>query len=144
MAAERPPECRLPSRDVQSYDDQSRQSSTLTASVVNSSNTGVTWSIASPAGFGTLSSTTANPVTYTAPTSVSKTTLVTIMATAAASSSVTATAQITVQSSAGTIALSPGAPQTINVAEALPITASSEQHRLDLGELGELKLISLR
>jgi Protein of unknown function (DUF3443) len=98
------------------------QSSTITATVVNASNTAVTWSIASPAGFGTLSSTTANPVTYTAPATVAKTTPVTIMATSAASSSVTAAAQIVVQGA--TVSLSPAAPQTINLGGTLSVTAT--------------------
>jgi hypothetical protein len=100
------------------------QSSTVTASVTNTSNTAVTWSITSPASFGTLSSTTANPTTYTAPAKVSTTTSVTITATSAASSAATASVQIVVNSSAGTISLSPGAPQTLNVGETLPVTAT--------------------
>jgi hypothetical protein len=98
------------------------QSSTITATVTNASNTGVTWSIVSPASFGSLSSTTANPTTYTAPASVSKTTPVTIMATSAASSSVTASVQVVVQGA--TVSLSPAAPQTINIGGTLPISAT--------------------
>lgn len=98
------------------------QSSTITATVVNTNNTAVTWSIVSPASFGSLSSTTASPTTYTAPASVAKTTPVTIMATSAASSSVTATAQIIVQGA--TVSLSPAAPQTIDVGGTLPVTAT--------------------
>lgn len=100
------------------------QSSTLTATVTNTSNTAVTWSITSPANFGTLSSTTANPTTYTAPAKVSSTTSVTITATSAASSAATASVQIVVSSSAGTISLSPGAPQTINVGGNLSVSAT--------------------
>jgi len=101
------------------------QSSTLTATLTNTSNTSVTWSIVSPSSsFGSLTSTTTNPTTYKAPTSVSQTTVVTIMATSAASSSVTATVQITVQSSSGTISLSPAAPQTVNLNGTLPVTAT--------------------
>lgn len=97
------------------------QTSTLTASVTNTSNAGVTWSIA-PANFGTLSSTTSNPTTYTAPTTVPQTTTVTITATSAASTSVTGTATIVVQGA--TISLSPAAPQTLNQGTALNVTAT--------------------
>lgn len=100
------------------------QSSTITASVTNTTNTAVTWSITSPASFGTLSSTTANPTTYTAPSKVSQTTSVTITATSAASSAATASVQIVVESSAGTISLSPGSPQTVNVSGSLQVTAT--------------------
>ena len=61
---------------------------TITATVTSgSSNTGVTWSLSGP---GTLSSKTANPVTYTAPSSASSNINVVVTATAAASSSATA------------------------------------------------------
>jgi hypothetical protein len=92
--------------------------------LTNTTNTGVTWSIVSPSGFGTLSSTTANPTTYKAPATVSQTTNVTIMATAAASSSVTATVQIVVSPSSGTISLTPGAPQTVNLGGNLQVMAT--------------------
>jgi len=99
------------------------QSATVTATVTNASNTGVTWGI-SPAGFGTLSSTTANPVTYTAPANVPTATAVTITATSDASSSATGSAQISVATSAIGISLSPAAPQTINQGGQVPITAT--------------------
>lgn len=99
------------------------QTSTITAAVANTSNTAVTWSI-SPSGFGTLSSTTANPVTYTAPTSVTTATGVTITATSAASSSASGSVQLSVASSAGSVALSPAAPQTLNQGGTLSITAT--------------------
>jgi len=61
---------------------------TITATVTTaSSNTGVTWSLSGP---GSLSSTTTNPVTYTAPGSVSANTPVVVTATAAANTSSTA------------------------------------------------------
>ena len=93
---------------------------TITATVSNSSSQSVTWSI-SPAGFGTLSSTTTNPVTYTAPTSVP--TATTVMITAAGSGA-TGSVQIAISSSAIGIALSPAAPQTVNQAGALAVTAT--------------------
>jgi len=99
------------------------QSSTITATVTNASNTGVTWSI-SPAGFGTLSSTTANPVTYTAPKSVPTATTVTITATSATSSSVTGSVQIAVATSSATVSLSVVAPQTLNQGGSLEVTAT--------------------
>lgn len=99
------------------------QASTVTATVTNTSNTGVAWSI-SPAGFGTLSSTTANPVTYTAPASVPTATTVTITATSAASSSVTGSVQIAVATSAATVSLSTVAPQTLNQGANLQVTAT--------------------
>jgi Protein of unknown function (DUF3443) len=103
------------------------QSSTITATVSNTSNQGVTWSI-SPANFGKLSSTTANPVTYTAPTSVPTATVVTITATSAASSSATASVQIPVATSAVTVSLLvaglPAAPQTVNPSGTVTITAN--------------------
>jgi len=99
------------------------QSSTITATVTNTSNTGVTWSI-SPAGFGTLSSTTANPVTYTAPASVPTATTVTITATSATSSSVTGSVQIAVATSSATVSLSVVAPQTLNQGGSLEVTAT--------------------
>jgi len=99
------------------------QSATVTATVTNASNSGVTWSI-SPSGFGTLSSTTANPVTYTAPTSVPSATTVTITATSAESSSATGSVQIAVATSAIRISLSPTAPQTVDQGGQIPITAT--------------------
>ncbi len=99
------------------------QSATITATVANSSNTAVTWSI-SPAGFGSLSSTTANPVTYTAPASVPTATTVTITATSAASSSAAGNVQIAVATSAIGVSLSPAAPQTLNQGQQLSINAT--------------------
>lgn len=70
---------------------------TITATVTSgSTNLGVAWSLSGP---GSLSSTTANPVTYTAPTSVTSNTPVVVTATAAASSTTTAYVPITVTTS---------------------------------------------
>jgi hypothetical protein len=100
------------------------QSSNITATVTNdSSNKGVTWSV-SPSGFGTLTNQTSTSVTYTAPTSVSATTAVTITATSVASSTVNASLQLSVQSSAISVSLSPAAPQTINQGQQLSINAT--------------------
>ena len=62
------------------------QGVTLTA-VVNATDTKVRWTT-SPSGFGTLSSTTDNPVTYTAPDTVMAVTVVTITATLVSNPSV--------------------------------------------------------
>jgi hypothetical protein len=102
------------------------KASTITATVVNDpSNKGVTWSF-TPSGFGALSSQTATSVVYTAPTSVPTATAVTITATSVASASVMATLQISVQTSAVTVSLTPAGPQTINQAQQLSITATSD------------------
>jgi hypothetical protein len=102
------------------------QSSTVTATVANDpSNKGVTWSF-TPSGFGALSSQTATSVVYTAPASVPTATAVTITATSVASASVMATLQISVQTSAVTVSLTPAGPQTINQAQQLSITATSD------------------
>jgi hypothetical protein len=83
----------------------------FTATVMNTSNTAVTWTLTQgspatpcpPATCGTLSSATANPVTYTAPTtSPSSTLTVTITATSQADSTKSGTATITVTTSAPT------------------------------------------
>src|SRR5580704_3814687 len=102
------------------------KASTITATVVNDpSNKGVTWSF-TPSGFGALSSQTATSVVYTAPTSVPTATAVTITATSVASASVMATLRISVQTSAVTVSLTPAGPQTINQAQQLSITATSD------------------
>jgi Protein of unknown function (DUF3443) len=67
---------------------------TLTATVTSaSSNLGVSWTLSGP---GSLSSATANPVTYTAPPSATSNTPVVVTATAAASSTATAYVPITI------------------------------------------------
>ena len=85
----------------------------------------LTWT-ASPASFGALSSPSATGVTYTAPTSVTMPTVVTITATSTTSASVSAPVQIVVQPSP-TIALEVGGkavgPQTINVGRQLSVNA---------------------
>jgi len=100
------------------------QTSTLTASVTNTSNTGVTWSI-SP-NVGTLSSTTSNPTTYTAPATISATTPITITATSAASSSSSSSARVAVLGPTVSLSISgtPAAPQTVNLGGTLDITAT--------------------
>src|SRR5579863_7122323 len=105
------------------------QASTITATVANDpSNKGVTWSF-TPSGFGALSSQTATSVVYTAPTSVPTATAVTITATSVASSTVMATLQISVQTSAVTVSLTPAGPQTINQAQQLSITAATSDSK---------------
>jgi hypothetical protein len=105
------------------------QASTITATVANDpNNKGVTWSFA-PSGFGALSSQTATSVVYTAPASVPTATAVTITATSVASSSVVATLQISVQTSAITVSLTPAGPQTINQAQQLSITAATSDNK---------------
>lgn len=100
------------------------QTSTLTASVTNTSNTGVTWSI-SP-NLGTLSSTTSNPTTYTAPATISATTPITITATSAASSGSSSSARVAVLGPIVSLSISgaPAAPQTVNLNETISITAT--------------------
>jgi len=83
----------------------------FTATVQNTGNVGVTWKLAqggapcSP-GCGTLSSTTTNPVTYTAPGPPASNLTVTITATSAADTTKSGSATITVP--AITVAVSPG------------------------------------
>jgi hypothetical protein len=61
------------------------QSVAITATVTNATNTAVTWSLSGcTSSCGSLSSTTANPTTYTAPSSVSASFMVTVTATSAA------------------------------------------------------------
>jgi len=94
----------------------------FTASVANdTSNKGVTWSV-SPSNVGTLSNMTPTSATYTAPASVSQDTNVTITATSIASTSSTATATVTI--TGVDVTLTPNAPQTVNQATTLDITAA--------------------
>jgi hypothetical protein len=100
------------------------QSSTITATVTGDpSNQGVTWSF-TPNGFGALSSPTATSVVYAAPTTVPTATAVTITATSVASSSVMVSLQISVQTSAITVSLSPAAPQTVNQGQQFAVNAT--------------------
>jgi hypothetical protein len=95
---------------------------TITATVNSGS---LNWSLA-PAGFGTLSSPGATGVTYTAPTTVSSPTVITITATSTTSTSVSAPVQLAVQPSP-TIALQTGGktvgPATIAAGQQLAINA---------------------
>ena len=94
----------------------------FTASVANdTSNKGVTWSI-SPSNVGALSNMTSTSATYTAPASVSQDTNVTIKATSIASTSSTASATVTI--TGVDVTLTPNAPQTLNQATTLDITAA--------------------
>lgn len=94
----------------------------ITAAVANdSTNSGVTWSL-SPSGTGSLTNVTTTSVTYKAPASVPQTTTVTVTATSKATSSASASLQITILGP--TVSLSPAAPQTLNQAGTLSITAS--------------------
>ena len=74
----------------------------FTATVINTSNTAVTWSLSGSgcmgATCGTLSSTTANPVTYTAPADIPNPAQVTITATSVANTAKSSSATITVVS----------------------------------------------
>jgi hypothetical protein len=100
------------------------QSTTITATVANdSSNKGVSWT-ASPSGFGALSQKTTTSVVYTAPASVPTATAVTITATSIASPTVTASGQLSVQTSAVGVSLSPAAPQTINQGQQIAVNAT--------------------
>jgi hypothetical protein len=99
------------------------QSTSITASVANdTTNKGVSWSIAS--GGGTLSNATSTSVTYTAPASVPTPTSASILATSVASPTVTQSIQIALQSSSVSISLSPAAPQTINQGQQLAVNAT--------------------
>ncbi|MGB9404207.1 MAG: hypothetical protein WCA98_11755, partial [Candidatus Acidiferrales bacterium] len=81
------------------------------ATIQNTSNTNVTWSLsgAGCAGStcGTLNSTTANPVTYTAPASIPSPATVTIKATSAADNTKSATATITVETPVVAVSITP-------------------------------------
>lgn len=81
----------------------------FSATVTGSNDTSVTWSLSGP---GTLSNTTANPVTYTAPATIATQQTVTLTATSHADSSKTATATITLSPSGGTSVTITVAPQT--------------------------------
>jgi hypothetical protein len=87
----------------------------------DTSNKGVTWSI-SPSNVGALSNMTSTSATYTAPASVSQDTNVTIKATSIASTSSTASATVTI--TGVDVTLTPNAPQTLNQATTLDITAA--------------------
>jgi hypothetical protein len=87
------------------------QSVTVTATVYDQSNQGATWSI-SPITFGVLSNQTPTSVMYTAPTSFSTPTTVTITATSVTNPNITSSVQLS--ASPITISLSPPSAQTIN------------------------------
>ena len=95
----------------------------------------LTWTSA-PAGFGALSAPSATGVTYTAPTTVSAPTVVTITATSTTTTSVSAPVQIAVQPTP-TIALEVGGkivgPQTIGVGQQFSVNAALTG---DTGNLG--------
>lgn len=83
----------------------------FTATVMNTSNVAVTWTVTcSAAQCGTLSSTTTNPVTYTAPGPPSSTLTVTIKATSVADNTKSSSATITVPAITVSVA-----PPTANV-----------------------------
>jgi hypothetical protein len=90
---------------------QVSQPQLFTATVSNSSNTSVTWALTQNAaacspGCGTLSSTTANPVTYTAPAIVPTPATVTITATSVADNTKNGATTITVTQPSSGIAVS--------------------------------------
>jgi hypothetical protein len=99
----------------------------FTATVNNSSNASVTWTLTSGGsacspGCGSLSSSTSNPVTYTAPaTAPSSNLAVTITATSAADSTKTASATITVP--AITVSVSPSSA-TVDFSQTMNFTAT--------------------
>lgn len=80
---------------------------------------GVTWSLS---GTGTLSAQTATSVTYTAPSPIPASTTATITATSVADPSKTATLTINLQ--AISVALTPGAAQTLEPSQTAAITAA--------------------
>lgn len=82
----------------------------------------VSWSL-SPATFGTLSNQTANSVTYTAPTPVTDTTSVSIIATSTTQASAVASIEIGVRNSP-LIAFSTQGPQTLNQGQLLSVNAT--------------------
>jgi hypothetical protein len=84
---------------------------TVSASVYDQTNQGVTWSL-SPMNFGVLSNSTATSVTYTAPTGFTSPTTVTITAISVANPNVSSSVQISV--SPIIVSLTPPSPQTLN------------------------------
>lgn len=100
------------------------QTLAITAQVVNdTSNAGVTWTLAPASGAGTLSGTTSTGATYNAPASVSSATTVTVTATSATFPNESATLTITVEPhpSIVTTSLPSG---SINNAYSATVTAS--------------------
>ncbi|MFZ0637845.1 MAG: hypothetical protein WA755_07745 [Candidatus Acidiferrales bacterium] len=81
------------------------------ASLSNTTNTNVNWTLSgtgcSGSSCGTLSSATANPVTYTGPTSIPSPAMVTLTATSVANNTSFATAAITVVTPAVAVSLAP-------------------------------------
>jgi len=75
------------------------QASNLTATVTGESSTNVTWSF-TPSNFGSLGSETGTTAVYTAPSTVSSSTTVTVKATSTADTSLSQTATITVNTTA--------------------------------------------
>jgi Protein of unknown function (DUF3443) len=95
------------------------QSVNITA---NPSRGDVSWSL-SPATFGTLSNQSANSVTYTAPTPVTDTTSVSIIATSTTQTNIVASIEIGVRNSP-LISLSVQGPQTLNQGQLLSVNAT--------------------
>lgn len=96
----------------------------ILATVSNdSTNSGVSWSLA---GVGRLSNATTTSVTYIAPATVNSDQTVTVTALAIADSSVSASLKITVKASAVTVTLSPVKPQNLAEDQTLAISAATE------------------
>lgn len=89
------------------------QKQSVAATVTNSTNLGVTWTLT---GAGTLSSTSGTPVTYTAPASIATKTTVTVTATSAADTTKTAVSTITLNPAAVTGGPITVSPATVSVA----------------------------
>ncbi|HVC00113.1 MAG TPA: hypothetical protein VNJ12_12385 [Candidatus Dormibacteraeota bacterium] len=96
---------------------EATQTQQFSATVNNTSNTGVTWTLhqgltpCSPT-CGTLSSSTTNPVTYTAPSTPPSTDL-TVTLTAVSSADNTKSASVTITVPAITVSVTPSAPQVV-------------------------------
>ena len=95
------------------------QTQNISATVLNSTNLGVTWTISPPTGAGILSastSTSGTPITYTAPATVANTTTVTVTAISSADGTKTAVSTITLNPAAVTGGPITVSPATVSVA----------------------------
>jgi hypothetical protein len=90
---------------------------TITATVYEQSNQGVTWTF-SPMNFGALSSPTTTSVTYTAPVGFTAQTSVTVTAISIANPNITSSLQVSV--SPIIVSLTPPSPQTVNQGAQIP------------------------
>ena len=107
---------------------QAGQTQGFSATVNNTSNTGVTWTLyqgltpCSPT-CGTLSSSTTNPVTYTAPSTPPSSDL-TVILTAVSSADVTKSASATITVPAITVSVSPSTTQTVEATQTQQFSAT--------------------